>query len=179
METKDLKVQVRKAARGDERAAGALFDEYFPRVYRFALGRVRDTHDAEDVAAETFAKALRHLDRFRWRGSGFEAWLFRIAANVVVDRYREGAREQPVEHVDDNPPSDDATPEDLVLRSESAIEVNDMVHELPDDQRDVLLLRFAGGLSAEEAGEVLGRNANAVRQLQFRALAQLRKRMEP
>lgn len=178
MDTPELKRTVRRAAGGDEEAAGTLFDEYHPRVYAYALAKLRKPADAEDVASETFARVLRDLDKFRWRGAGFEAWLFRIAANLVVDHTRVGARETPSEEApEDRIATAELDPADRVVSDESAREIKGLLGELAPEQREVLLLRFAGGLDTNEAGRVLGKKANAVRQLQFRALENLREMM--
>ena len=173
-----LRQTVRSAASGDEGAAGALFDHFYPRVYRYAVSKLRDRTRAEDVAAETFARILRDLHRFKWKGAGFEAWLFRIASNLVVDQVRvhgrELASEDPWER---SKATDDPSPEGIALAGETTRELNQMLAELPPDQQEVLTLRFAGGLAPDEIGSVMGRNANAVRQLQFRALGNLRDKM--
>ena len=176
MDARDLRREVKKAARGDEEAAGILFDHYYPRVFRYALSRLGRRQDAEDVAAETFARVLRRLDKFRWKGAGFEAWIFRIAYNLIVDQYRGSGREQlvePAEEVD----VDVDDPERALLRSEIAGELNEMMATLSPDQREVLLLRFVAGLATDEICHVMGRNANAIRQLQFRALEMMRRQM--
>ena len=165
---------VRRASSGDRVAAGELFDHFHPRVYRYALAKLRRPADAEDVAAETFARVLRDLGKFRWKGAGFEAWLFRIAGNLVVDHVRRAGGELPVDATIDDTQIDERTPEMLTLRGETTRDLNAMLNTLPDDQREVLVLRFAGGLDSNETAEVMGRNANAVRQLQFRALSNLR-----
>lgn len=173
---RDLKHLVREAAAGKGDAAGELFDEYYPRLYRYSLGKLSHPLDAEDVAAETFARVLKDIGKFRWKGGGFEAWIFRIAANLIVDRVRDRSRVEPVRDSADGPST--WTTEELFLSSEDARIVRSAVEKLPDDQREVLLLRFAGGLAAKETGDVMGRNANAVRQLQFRALAALREHLK-
>lgn len=179
MDTTTLKREVRRAATGDERAAALLFDHFHPRVFRYALARLRDRAAAEDVAAETFAKVLGELGRFKWRGAGFEAWLFRIASNLVVDHVRRSGREQASDDVAGRlDATEERTPELAALAAETSTELSAMLQELAPDQREVLLLRFAGGLEPAEVGTVMGRNANAVRQLQFRALANLRRRMQ-
>ena len=179
MDDADLRREVRKAARGDERAAGLLFDHYHPRLYRYALGKVGRSVDAEDVAAETFARVLRKLPSFRWRGGGFEAWIFRIASNVVVDHYRR-TKEDPDERIGQMAETlDMLTPESAALSAEDAAELRTLMDQLPEEQREVLLLRFAADLDTKAAAAVLGKNANAIRQLQFRALANLRSRMTP
>lgn len=178
MNERSLKKLVRNAAHGDEESAGELFDLYHTRVYRYAASKLRDPGSAEDVASETFARVLRDLDRFKWRGAGFEAWLFRIASNLVTDHVRKNRRESPQPSTLE---TDDTvelrTPEWAVIEGETTERLNGMLAVLPQDQREVLVLRFAGGLETEEIGAVMGRKPNAVRQLQFRALQQLRGRM--
>ena len=175
MDARDLRQEVRRAARGDEQSAGLLFDHYYPRVYRYALSKLGRESDADDVAAETFARVLRSLDRFRWRGAGFEGWIFRIAYNLIVDHYRTSGREDLTE--DDDRQTDRITPEDVYVRSEAAGELAEILDTLSDDQREVLMLRFIAGLDTEEICHVMGRKPNAIRQLQFRALDTMRRRM--
>ena len=172
-----LKKLVKSAAHGDEEAAGLLFDIYHPRVYRYSLAKLGDAPAAEDIASETFARVLRDLGRFTWRGAGFEAWLFRIASNLVLDHLRAGRREHPAEDVEFAETAELRTPEWAVLEGETTRELNGLLATLSDEQREVLLLRFAGGLSTNEVGAVTGRKPNAVRQMQFRALEQLRARL--
>lgn len=178
MDVDDLKGAVRGAARGDQDSAAALFDHYYPRLYRFAFARLKDSQGAEDVASETFAKVLRDLDRFRWRGSGFEAWIFRIAKNLIIDRYRRGDREViGNEVVDTVLPAAPEAPESHAIAGEQSRELTSLIDRLPEEQREVVLLRFAGELDTHEVASITHRNANAVRQLQFRALTNLRKWM--
>lgn len=178
METSELRKIVRKAIAGDEGAAGALFDHYHPRVFAYALGKLRNRSDAEDVASEAFARVLRDIDKFRWKGSGFEAWLFRIAANLVVDHVRKSRRETPSEVAMDAAVSaPELDPLASVLAGEQAERLGGMLDSLADEQREVVLLRFAAGLDTSEVSSVMGRKPNAVRQLQFRALTNLREMM--
>lgn len=175
LETKEVKREVRKAAAGDEAAAARLFDHFYPRVYRYAVAKLGRQADAEDVAAETFARVLKGFDRFRWKGAGFEAWLFRIAANLVVDRVRHASRELVgTAPIDPDDRVDPLTPEQVFLREETGEGVRALLAVLPGDQREVLLLRFAAGLDTKEVASVMDRNANAIRQLQHRALDRLR-----
>jgi RNA polymerase sigma-70 factor (ECF subfamily) len=178
VEIEDLRQEVRRAARGDEDSAALLFDHYYPRVYRYAFGKIRNHQDAEDIAAETFARVLRKLDRFKWKGAGFEAWLFRIASNLVVDFYRSSGREEVTDDMATREIlAEELTPEDLVITGDNAAAIIDLIDDLPEDQREVVLLRFAGGLDTKAVARVTNRNANAVRQLQFRALTNLRKKV--
>lgn len=178
METAELRHHVRRAARGDEESAGLLFDHYYPRVFRYARGKLARDVDAEDVAAETFARVLRGLDKFKWKGAGFEAWVFRIAANLVIDTHRRSGRETSEgETIDEEAPTAEL-PESLLLRAETVGGLRAMLDKLAPDQREVLLLRFAADMDTTEVGQVMDRNPNAVRQLQFRALQRLREMTE-
>jgi RNA polymerase sigma-70 factor (ECF subfamily) len=178
VDERPLKRLIRNAAHGDEESAGELFDLYHTRVYRYAASKLRDQGTAEDVASETFARVLRDLGRFKWRGAGFEAWIFRIASNLVTDHQRKSNREAPQAEVSEFADTAELrTPEWAVIEGETTEKLNGMLAVLPDDQREVLVLRFAGGLETDEIGAVMGRKPNAVRQLQFRALEQLRGRM--
>jgi RNA polymerase sigma-70 factor, ECF subfamily len=180
VDTSDLKLQVRRAARGDETAAAVLFDAYYGRVFRYAYGRLGNQNDAEDVAAETFARVVRDLGKFSWKGAGFEAWLFRIASNLVVDRTREAGREM----VDDTlvaerEPAASDSPETEVIRKEIAADLGALLDALVPEQREVLLLRFAADLDTPDVARVMEKNTNAIRQLQFRALQKIREKMAP
>lgn len=175
MEEARLKAIVKSASRGDEEAAALLFDEYYPRVYRYASARLGAGPSAEDAASETFAKVVRELGRFKWRGAGFEGWLFRIARNVIVDMQRAGGREAPTaDTIEPAEPSREGVPEAVVTSVESAAELRALLDRLPPEQREVLLLRFGAGLDTHETGRAMDRNANAVRQLQLRALRNVR-----
>lgn len=173
-DVEELREQVRQAAKGSEEAIGWLFERYHARVYRYALAKLGDSHEAEDVAGDAFTTVVAKISRFRWRGAGFEAWLFRIAANLIVDRRRRASRD--ADALIDRSDSARSSVESTAHAVERRDELRVLLEDLPDDQREVLLLRFAAGVSSAEAGAVMGRSANAVRQLQFRAMESVRRR---
>jgi RNA polymerase sigma-70 factor (ECF subfamily) len=118
---------------------------------------------------------LGKLDGFRWRGGGFEAWLFKIAANLITDKHRRSSRERTTDdEMEREETAMERLPEARTLHLESSREIDHMLSTLPDDQREVLLLRFAAGLDTHETAAVMNKNANAIRQLQFRALQSIR-----
>jgi len=161
------------AAQKDPRRFAELYESHFQRVYSYVARRVPDRAAAEDVTADVFHQALKNLPKFEWRGAPFAAWLYRIAANAIVDRAKKVARElvqaavEPVEESHD-PVLEQCEQRALLFR---------MVRELPDDQRRVVVQRFAEEKSVREIATALGRSEGAVKQLQFRALAALRERM--
>jgi RNA polymerase sigma-70 factor (ECF subfamily) len=161
-----------EAAQRDPRRFAELYEAHFERVYAYAVRRVRDRAEAEDVTAEVFKQALANLGRFEWRGVPFAAWLYRIAANAVADRARRAARER------GNPaPERGVEPEPALERVEEQARLFRLVRELPEDQRRVIEMRFAQAKSIREIAGELGRSEGAVKQLQFRAVQSLRRRM--
>ncbi len=160
-----------EAAQDDPSRFADLYERHFERVYAYVVRRVRDRHAAEDVTSEVFQQALANLKRFEWRGVPFAAWLFKIAANAIADRGRRAAREVLVAEPDDRP--DEASLPDV----EQHARLFRLVRALPEDQRKVLLLRFAEQKSIREIAGELGRSEGAVKQLQFRGLTILRERM--
>ena len=173
---------VAAAQRGDRESFGQIYDHFQLPVYRYALARVRSPSDAEDVAAETFVAAFRSIHRFQWRGVPFDAWLFRIARSKIADvqRHRRRHRDRTdIESVDPAllPRAPDAATE--VVRLDETANLLEAMRGLSHDHQEVLALRFFAGLSLQETADTLGRSANAVKQLQFRAMNALRGRMRP
>jgi RNA polymerase sigma-70 factor (ECF subfamily) len=162
-----------EAAQKDPRRFAELYESHFDRVYSYVVRRVYDRAAAEDLTADVFHQALANLPRFEWRGVPFAAWLYRIAANAIADRAKRATRES------GTPAQEPATdpPDPALVDSERRAELFRLVRELPEDQRRVLVRRFAEQRSIREIANELGRSEGAVKQLQFRALETLRARM--
>jgi RNA polymerase sigma-70 factor, ECF subfamily len=171
-EAEDVRTLVDKAREGDREALAALFDRYYERVYRYALMRLGRVADAEDAAAETFARVVSGISRFRWRKVPFIAWVFGIARHVVADSLRERSGAPSELHQDDA--GSVAGPEEDLMWIAHASALRDAFGHLTEAQQQVVLLRFAGDLSAAEVGAAMGKTAGAVRVLQLRALERLR-----
>lgn len=178
-EPDELERLVGAARRRDGDAVAHLFDRYYDAVYRYAYARLGNVTDAEDAASETFTAMVRALPRFRWQGVPFEAWLFRIAMSKVVDVARHRTRVRTTGDGLDGRVADDGDhPEHAFAVREIRRELVAAVERLPRDQRDVVMLRFFLGRSIREAASHLGRSEGAIKQLQFRALASLRRRTD-
>lgn len=164
-----------EAAQKDPACFVELYEENFERVYAFVSRRVHSRADAEDVTAEVFHQALANMAKFEWRGAPFAAWLYRIAANAVADRWQRASREQgsPVS----GDPADRFEAVD-VEKSERAARLFNLVSGLPVDQRRVIEMRFAEEKSIREIAQTLGRTPGAVKQLQFRGIQTLRAQFE-
>jgi RNA polymerase sigma-70 factor (ECF subfamily) len=165
------------AAAGDVEAVGRLYDALVGSVYRYVMLRVHRREDGEDLSLLVFERIVSSLPRYRSRGRPFEAWAFRIARNAVIDHVRRDRAHEPLNEGHDA--AHDETPDRLTVRGEEIRELRRAIAGLTADQREALALRFAAGLSAEEAATVMGRRAGTVRGLTFRAIASLRRRMEP
>ena len=172
--TSDAEREQIEAARLDPSRFADLYEAHFHRVYAYIVSRVRERSEAEDLTAEMFHKALANLARFEWRGTPFCAWLYRIAANAIADRGN-----QPVhEHKLPDLPDPAGAPEAELEASERRARLFQSVEALPEDQRRVIQLRFAGQKSIREVARELKRTEGAVKQLQFRALENLRRMVE-
>jgi RNA polymerase sigma-70 factor, ECF subfamily len=156
-----------EAAQRDPHRFAELYEAHFERVYAFVARRVRDRDEAEDLTADVFHRAFANLSRFEWRGVPFAAWLYRIAANAIADRAKRAARER------DLAVADAVAPAQLGAVEEQA-RLFRLVERLPADQRRVIVLRFAEEQPIRAVAQALGRSEGAVKQLQFRALQNLR-----
>lgn len=166
------------AAQRDRAAFGVIYRRYLDRVYGYCFHLLGDHHDAEDVTERTFVAALAALDGFRDTGATFRSWLFRIAHNQLANALRARAR-HPVHPLDAVPePQAAADPAGMVSRAEEARRLRDALRRLPEDRRQVVVLRFVDGLSAREIGAVLDRSEGAVRVLQHRALRELARHLD-
>lgn len=164
-----------RAAQADRSTFGVLYRRYLDGVYGYAFYQLGDHHDAEDATERTFLAALAAIDGFRDEGASFRAWLFRIAHNAVsnVRRSRARRRTEPL-RADWEGHAPDADPAGLVARADDLRRVVAALRQLPDERRQVIVLRFVDGLSAREIGNVLDRSEGAVRVLLHRALRELR-----
>ena len=168
-----LKRLVDRALHGDPEAWSTLYARLRPRLFALCLRRLGNREDAEDAVAETMMRAVRGADQFRWRGAGFDAWIFRICRNVIVDMSRSRSRQLAMAGRGERPSEPPAVEEQVGLAEEHAA-VRRALDQLPVDDREVLELRVVAGLSSDEAAYVLKRRPGAVRVAQSRALKRLR-----
>jgi RNA polymerase sigma-70 factor (ECF subfamily) len=162
-----------EAAKKDPSRFAELYELNFARVYGYIARRVGDRDVAQDLTSDVFHKALGSIQSFEWRGVPFAGWLLRIAANMIVDRSKRSGRE--VSGQEDLPESSTQPNLEEIDRSGRLFH---LVKQLPADQRRVIGMRFAEEKSIREIAAELGRSEGAVKQLQFRALQNLRARME-
>jgi RNA polymerase sigma-70 factor, ECF subfamily len=165
-----------EAAQRDPSRFGELYERNFDRVYAYVSRRLADRSAVEDVTADVFRQALANLGQFEWRGTPFVAWLMRIAANAVTDQWRRVSREQPMLEAD-GPESAPADPTGIDAVERRALLFR-VVRALPADQRRVIEMRFAQEKGVREIARELNRSEGAVKQLQFRAIQNLRAQLQ-
>lgn len=168
----DVRALVTRAARRDPDAWEALYRRSYRGLYGYARRRLFDDKAAEDVVSETMTRALDHIDRFTWQGAGFDAWLFGIARNIVLEQSRSRQRTQTL--VTDERRAVERGPEDHAVAASESATVRAAFARLDADERELLELRIHAGLSADAVGQLLGKQPGAVRMAQARALQRLR-----
>jgi len=161
-----------EAAQRDPSRFAELYETNFERVYVYIVRRVGNREEAQDLTAEVFHQALANIGSYEWRGVPFVAWLYRIAANAIADRWHRLSREAP--NGEDESPADEIGVDDEIERRAMLFQ---LVDSLPPDQRLVIIRRFVDQRSIREIATELRRSEGAVKQLQFRALQTLRTHM--
>jgi RNA polymerase sigma-70 factor (ECF subfamily) len=159
-----------EAAQRDPACFDELYERNFHRVYAYVVRRVGDRSQAEDLTAEVFREALAGIGKFEWRGVPFIAWLLRIASRVIADHWQRSGRESGNPALDADRPA----PEEI----ERSAMLFQLVDRLPEAQFRVIHMRFVEQKSIREIAGELGRSEGAVKQLQLRAIENLRAQME-
>jgi len=169
---------VRRAAT-DAEAFGLLYERHVRRIYNYIYYRTGDHHDAEDLTARVFQRALRHVGAFQDMGVPFSAWLYRIAHNLVANWHRDRSR-RPVVPLEDHTVLTPGSqhPESLAMAREVGEDLLELVRRLPEERQQLLILKFAERLSNAEIGQIMGRTEGAIKSLYHRTLSSLREEVE-
>lgn len=157
-----------EAAQSEPARFAELYRQNFARVYAFFTRRVATREEAQDLTSEAFHQALGSIRSFKWQGAPFVAWLYGIAANVLSSHWRRLGR---------SPAAEETELSDAGDEIERSVMLAELVELLPPDQRRVILLRFVKQKSIREIAHDLGRSEGAVKQLQLRALENLRAKL--
>jgi RNA polymerase sigma-70 factor (ECF subfamily) len=161
-----------RARQLEERALSEIHQRYFAEIYRYALYRTGRTEVADDIAGEVFLRLLNALHGNRAPQTTLRGWLFGVAGNLVADHFRRAPRESAeLDEAFAAPGSASAEAEQRV----QAQTVRAAMRQLTAEQQHALALRFGEGLSVEETAQSMGKSVNAVKVLQFRAVASLKR----
>jgi RNA polymerase sigma-70 factor (ECF subfamily) len=175
MVVEDVWPLVERAQAGDGRAFGELYARYAPGVLRFHRDHLNGCQEAaEDLTQDVFIKVFERLDRYQFQGTQFSTWLYRVARNHLIDHVRLQRRTitLPLATAPEIP---EATTEQAIAYVLASHDVVPILSHLTQDQCDVVTLRFLEGYSVSETADLLGKSEDAVKQLQKRTLAKLRR----
>lgn len=165
---------MRRAQEHDAQALARLYETYYPKLYGYAYMQLADASAAEDAASAVLLQVLESLGRYRFSGAPFSAWVFRIARNHIIDLYRRRRRRPQLELRDDIA-ADAEDPEEAAERALDSQRLRQALQGLGADQRQVIVLKFMQGLDNAAVARVMSRSEAAVKSLQHRALAALRR----
>ena len=170
---------LKSASLGDRDSFGLLYERYAERIFNYVYYRTGNVHDAEDLTARVFQRAMNHIKNYTDRGVPFSAWLYRIAHNLVANWHRDRSRKQEIP-LDDLPilQSKGEHPEKSLVRSQEQDALLRMIRTLPSERQTLLILKFVEDMSNAEIGAVMGRSEGAVKSLYHRTLLALRDQLE-
>jgi RNA polymerase sigma-70 factor (ECF subfamily) len=174
MPTPDEQLDLDELQRLDSRVVGAVFDRHFSEIYRYVFHRVGDSKLAEDIASDVFVRLLESARRGRAPRSNLKGWLISTASHAVADQFRKKYRARE-EELSDSLPDPGLDPTSEAAQRERNRAVQSAYVKLTAEQQHVLALRFGQGYSLEETADLMAKNVNAVKALQFRALAALQR----
>jgi RNA polymerase sigma-70 factor (ECF subfamily) len=165
---------VRRAQQYDEDAFRQLYERYYPKVYNYAYLQLGDVQAAEDLTSDVMLKVLESIRNYQLKGLPFGAWVFRIARNRLIDLHRRRRRRGEVD-LSESLASTLASPQALAERALERGQLQVALRHLTDEQRQVIVLKFIEGFDNRSVGRIMGRSEGAVKSLQHRALAALRR----
>lgn len=175
----EVRELISRSQAGDKAAFANLYRMHVNAVYRYLSYRLRDTSTAEDLTAEVFVRVLKKIGDFEWRGIDFNAWLLRIARNILLDHLKSsGSRLEVVGIPEDHDSEGSSFAPGSDLEALDSLDRQDLykaLGQLRPEHQEVLYLRFLQGLSSIETAQAMNKSEGAIRVLQFRALKHLLK----
>ncbi len=164
---------ITRAKNGDTKVITALYERYRLSIFRYLYYRVGDAQAAEDLTSEVFLRMIRALDGYQSQGAPFDAWLFQIARNLVIDHHRKRQR-QPQLPLQENLIAEDQDVAATVEDNLTSARLVSALEQLNETYRDVIVLRFVSGLPIAQVARTLHKSEDSIKGLQRRALSSLR-----
>jgi RNA polymerase sigma-70 factor (ECF subfamily) len=168
-------LRIIQTVRQDPEAFGELYKRYIHKVFRYLYSLLGNVHEAEDITAQTFLIAFESFDKLR-HDNHFSSWLFTIARNKATDAFRKRKTISSMDDVSDFPT--DSDPLYSIIQLEQAAALSNLIRVLPEEDRELLRLRFLGAMSFPEMAHFLNRNEDAVKKNLYRLLARLQSQLE-
>ncbi len=151
-----------------------LYDRYVQSIYRYLYYRTGSAAEAEDLTSQTFLSALEALPHYQHQGT-FGAWLFRIARGKVIDYVRRQKNQLPLEDVY---PAESADLLAQLAHADEVASLSALIHQLDEDEQELIRLRYTAGLPFAQIAAVLGSNENTVKKSLYRVMARLQSQLE-
>lgn len=174
MQPNEESALLKRAREYDQAAIAEIYDQYSLRIYNYIYHRLGNAPLAEDLTATVFLRMLEAIRSSRAWQTSFSGWLYRIAHNLIVDHFRSGRQDKDVP-LEDWPVASHEHPADTVEWSMTQEQLRRAIDQLTEEQGMVITLKFVEGMSNTEVAALVGKTEGAVKSLQFRALASLRR----
>jgi RNA polymerase sigma-70 factor (ECF subfamily) len=166
-------------AKTDQQAFGVLYERYIKKIYNYVYYRTGNHQDAEDLTALVFYRAMGHIENYAERGVPFQAWLYRIAHNLVANWHRDRARRKIIALEDYvGPGTQESAPDEQTEQDEERELLLEIIRRQPEDRQQLLILKYIEHLSNAEIGEIMGRTEGAIKSLYHRTLLALRDELQ-
>ena len=167
-----------RRAKQDAKEFGAIYERHVQKIYNYVYYRTGNEHDAEDLTARVFLRAMNHMPAYKERGLPFSAWLYRIAHNLVANWHRDRQRRQTVP-LDRSISSESESnqPDKITEKNEQTAQLLRAIRLLPHDRQELLILKFVERLPNAEIARTMQRSEGAVKSLYHRTLLTLRKEL--
>lgn len=175
--TENVNLLVERAIGGDAEAFGSLYDIFVDRIYQYVYYRVRSKDDVEDITQQVFIRAWKAINKYRITSKPFIAWLLKISQNLVRDFYRSRKVTISIDNEMEIPGADES-PERQAESEYEQKEIRRIISALPDEQRQVIMMKFIEGFSYTEIAASLQKSEGAIRVIQHRALKKMRSMLE-
>ena len=165
---------VRRAQQHDQAALTQLYEENFDRIYRYVVLKIGERTEAEDITQQVFINALKSISSYKWKGTPFSAWLYRIAHNQIVDYLRKKSKKATVQ-LDESLAKGDSDPVSLAEKNLDIEQLAAATRGLTSAQQEVIALRFTGEMPIAQVAKLMGKSEGAIKALQHSAIIALRK----
>jgi len=179
LSTNNDQIILNRAIQGDHEAFGKLYEDYVERIFNYVYYRTGNQHDAEDLTARVFFRAMRRIPQYEERGLPVSAWLYRIAHNLVANWHRDRGR-RPEISLDEGftTVQHSEHPETTLMQLEEQDHLLKIIRDLPPERQQLIILKFVEHMSNAEIGQIMGRTEGAVKSLYHRTLLSLRIEMD-
>lgn len=182
MDLKKEEKLIKKAQKGGTTGQDAfekIYAHYQPHITAFFRAQLGQAEKTEDLAQETFTKALRGLDSFQWQGVSLSAWLYKIARNVLIDYFREQEKRENASLENIAPPvSKEEQPATSYIKEERAQLLQNLISKLPDREQEIVYLKFFEGRRNKDIAEMMGLSETNVGTIVHRCMKKLRKKIK-